>query len=127
MVSVVPSMSLGVVVPALAVATSASSALAIATRSSWSAPLMLGTMRPRSVAAAMPSAMRRRTTTSPAASSNDELIPGFARAAWQTPSATIVRGESLSPARAGRSRSEATRSIVRVMSTLSHADGLRLR
>ena len=54
MVIVVASMSRGVVVPDLAISTSVDRAEAIATTSSSSAPLMLGTMSPLGVSAAIP-------------------------------------------------------------------------
>src|SRR5665213_1075343 len=120
MLNVVPIISFGVVVPWRALSTSTLIAEAIPTRSSWSAPLMFGTISPRGVSAAIPRLTLRRTITSFAVLSKLELIPGKCRAASHTASAMIVSGERRTPDRFGCCLSEATRSIVRVASTRTH-------
>jgi hypothetical protein len=117
MVMVPPARSAGVVLPARAVAASCSNAWARPASGSACAPFTFGTSSPRSAATAMPRLTCRLTTISCAASSQEELIMGWRRAATSSAFATNSSGDTLTPANSGSSRAQRTAAIVSVTST----------
>ena len=112
--------SAGGVLPERARATRVPNAWASSSSDSRSASLMLGTMSPRGVAAAMPRFTPPLSTISWAASSQDELSSGLRFSAISTALATISSGEILTSAKSRRALIVLTSSIVAVTSASTH-------
>ena len=116
-----PLISAGCVLPSRAVRVRPLIAAPSSGSDSASAPLMLGTTRPRGVAAAIPRLTPDLNTTSPAASSQVALISSVRRIARQTALATTSSGDTLTSRKSRCALSFSTSFIVLVTSTVIHS------